>query len=55
MLRGWIEQGLAPVRELANIRDVDYVDLPTGHWPQFTKAEELSMAILDVAASRPMA
>jgi pimeloyl-ACP methyl ester carboxylesterase len=46
MLRGWIGQGLAPVRELAKIRDVEYVDLPTGHWPQFTRPEELARAIL---------
>jgi hypothetical protein len=25
---------------------VDYVDLPTGHWPQFTKPAELGAAIL---------
>jgi pimeloyl-ACP methyl ester carboxylesterase len=46
MLRGWIERGLAPVRELTKIRDVTYVDLPTGHWPQFTRPEELGRAIL---------
>jgi pimeloyl-ACP methyl ester carboxylesterase len=44
MLREWIEQGR--MRELAKIRDVDYVDLPTGHWPQFTRPEELARAIL---------
>jgi pimeloyl-ACP methyl ester carboxylesterase len=47
MLREWIEQGLAPVRELRKIREVDYVDLPTGHWPQFTRPEDLGRAILD--------
>jgi len=46
MLREWIEQGLAPVREFAKIRDVEYVDLPTGHWPQLTRPEELARAIL---------
>jgi pimeloyl-ACP methyl ester carboxylesterase len=46
MLRAWIEQGLTPVREFAKIRDVEYVDLPTGHWPQFTRPEELARAIL---------
>jgi pimeloyl-ACP methyl ester carboxylesterase len=46
MLREWIEQGLAPVREFTKIRDVDYIDLPTGHWPQFTRPEELGRAIL---------
>lgn len=34
------------VAELARIRDVEYVDLPTGHWPQFTKPAELGRAIL---------
>lgn len=46
MLRAWIEQGLAPVREFTKIRHVEYVDLPTGHWPQFTRPEELGRAIL---------
>ncbi len=46
MLRNWIEQGEQAVREFAKIRDVDYVDLPTGHWPQFTRPEELARAIL---------
>ena len=46
MLRGWIAQELPPVRELARIRDVTYVDLPTGHWPQLTRPEELARAIL---------
>jgi pimeloyl-ACP methyl ester carboxylesterase len=46
MLREWIGQGLAPVGEFARIRDVEYVDLPTGHWPQFTRPEELARAIL---------
>jgi pimeloyl-ACP methyl ester carboxylesterase len=46
MLRGWIERGLGPVRELTRIREVEYVDLPTGHWPQFTRPEELGRAIV---------
>jgi pimeloyl-ACP methyl ester carboxylesterase len=46
MLREWMEQGQPYVRELARIRDVEYVDLPTGHWPQFTRPEALGRAIL---------
>ena len=46
MLREWIAQGLAPVWEFTKIREVEYVDLPTGHWPQFTKPEDLGRAIL---------
>ncbi len=45
-LRGWIDRGLAPVQELTRIREVEYVDLPTGHWPQFTRPEDLARAIL---------
>jgi pimeloyl-ACP methyl ester carboxylesterase len=46
MLREWMEQGHPFVRELAKMREVEYIDLPTGHWPQFTKPEELGRAIL---------
>jgi pimeloyl-ACP methyl ester carboxylesterase len=46
VLRGWIDKDLAPVREFTKIRDVEYVDLPTGHWPQFTRPEDLARAIL---------
>ena len=46
ILRTWIEKGMAPVQEFAKIRDVEYVDLSTGHWPQFTRPEDLARAIL---------
>lgn len=45
-LRGWVAQGVPFVAELAALRDVEYVDLPTGHWPQFTRPAELARAIL---------
>jgi pimeloyl-ACP methyl ester carboxylesterase len=46
MLRDWIAEGHPYVQELAKIRDVDYIDVPTGHWPQFTRPAELGRAIL---------
>lgn len=46
MLREWIDAGSPFVAELARIRDVEYIDLPTGHWPQFTKPAQLARAIL---------
>jgi pimeloyl-ACP methyl ester carboxylesterase len=52
MLREWIGAGLAPVREFARIRAVEYVDLPTGHWPQFTRPSDLGQAILASITSR---
>ncbi|MDT0169311.1 alpha/beta hydrolase [Pseudarthrobacter sp. BRE9] len=45
-LREWIAAGHPFVAELAKVRDVEYVDLPTGHWPQFTKPDQLARAIL---------
>ena len=50
VLRSWIERDLSPVREFTRIKDVTYVDLPTGHWPQFTRPEELARLLLDAAA-----
>jgi pimeloyl-ACP methyl ester carboxylesterase len=51
VLTEWIAAGHPYVAELARIRDVEYVDLPTGHWPQFTRPAELGVAIL-VAVDR---
>ncbi|NUP59151.1 MAG: alpha/beta hydrolase [Pseudarthrobacter sp.] len=45
-LREWIAAKHPYVAELARIRDVEYVDLPTGHWPQFTKPGQLAGAIV---------
>lgn len=45
-LREWIAQKHPYVAELASVHDVEYIDLPTGHWPQFTKPAELATAIL---------
>ena len=38
--------GAPAVSELGRIHDVGYVDLPTGHWPQFTAPGGLAAAIL---------
>ncbi|MCD0444062.1 alpha/beta hydrolase [Glycomyces sp. A-F 0318] len=46
MVRAWVEQQIPFAKELAAIKDASYIDLPTGHWPQFTKPAELADAIL---------
>jgi pimeloyl-ACP methyl ester carboxylesterase len=46
-VQGWIDAGVPFVRELSKIRDVVYVDLPTGHWPQFTRPAELAQVIVE--------
>jgi pimeloyl-ACP methyl ester carboxylesterase len=49
-LREWVKQGHPYVAELASMREVEYVDLPTGHWPQFTKPAELREAIVEAVS-----
>jgi pimeloyl-ACP methyl ester carboxylesterase len=46
MLREFMDQGHPFTQELAKLTNVEFVDLPTGHWPQFTKPAELAQAIL---------
>lgn len=45
-LRGWIGEQPDPFREFSGIRDVVFVDLPTGHWPQFSRPADLAALIL---------
>jgi pimeloyl-ACP methyl ester carboxylesterase len=45
-LQEWMAQGEPSLAELAGMRDVEFVELPTGHWPQFTRPNELGQAIL---------
>jgi len=45
-LKEWIAQGHPYVAELASITEYEVVELPTGHWPQFTKPTELGALIL---------
>ena len=33
--------------DVVRIKDVQIVEVPTGHWPQFTKPDELAQAIVD--------
>lgn len=45
-LRDLMEKDHSYVRELARIREVTFIDVPTGHWPQLTKPTELGEAIV---------
>lgn len=47
--REWVEGGEVP--ELAKVRDLDYVDIDSGHWPMFSKPAELA-AVVDGLARR---
>jgi pimeloyl-ACP methyl ester carboxylesterase len=48
-IKAAVEAGHPWVGELAGLRDVSYVDLPTGHWPMWSRARELAVILGDVA------
>jgi pimeloyl-ACP methyl ester carboxylesterase len=48
-LREWIVAGEESVAEFTKMKDVEYIDLPGGHWPQLTQPEALAQLILAVA------
>lgn len=47
--REWIEAGDVP--ELARAKQVDFVDLDSGHWPMITKPVELAQLIAGTATT----
>jgi pimeloyl-ACP methyl ester carboxylesterase len=46
-VREWLDADVPFVAELKAIKEVTLVGLPTGHWPQFTKPDELAAVILE--------
>jgi pimeloyl-ACP methyl ester carboxylesterase len=44
-----VKEGYAWLGGLAELRDVTYVDLPTSHWPMWSRPQELAALIGDVA------
>src|SRR5438876_8005914 len=44
-----VKKGYAWIGGLAELRDVTYVDLPTSHWPMWSRPQELAAVIGDVA------
>jgi pimeloyl-ACP methyl ester carboxylesterase len=48
-LKEWTEGGMPGTEEIASLRDLEYVDLHSGHWPQFTRADDTARAILGAA------
>ncbi|MCU1614493.1 MAG: alpha/beta hydrolase, partial [Frankiales bacterium] len=50
-LREWMAQGAPHLAELAAVRAVRFIELPTGHWPQFTRPGDLGEAIVRAATA----
>jgi pimeloyl-ACP methyl ester carboxylesterase len=47
-----VEKSYDFVAGLADLRNVTYVDLPTSHWPMWSRPKELAQIIGDVAKAR---
>jgi pimeloyl-ACP methyl ester carboxylesterase len=47
--RAWIDGGDVP--ELAKAKDVEMVDIDSGHWPMFTKPRELAQLLASAAGA----
>ena len=48
-VKEWATEGYAWLAGLAELRDVTFVDLPTSHWPMWSRPRELAEIIGDVA------
>jgi pimeloyl-ACP methyl ester carboxylesterase len=49
--RGWVEAGVPFVAELGKLTGpVTWVDLPTGHWPMWSRPEDLAAELIRAAA-----
>ncbi len=48
-IKAAVGEGYPWVGALAELRDVGYVDLPTGHWPMWSRSRELAGILGDVA------
>jgi pimeloyl-ACP methyl ester carboxylesterase len=48
-IKAAVEEGYAWIGGLAELRDVTYVDLPTSHWPMWSRPKELAAVIGEVA------
>ncbi|MEN1975115.1 alpha/beta fold hydrolase [Cellulomonas sp. P4] len=46
LLRELMAKGHPYVQELARVRDVTIVELPTGHWPQLSRPDDLAAAVV---------
>jgi pimeloyl-ACP methyl ester carboxylesterase len=44
-----VKEGYAFVRGLTELRNITWVDLPTSHWPMWSRPQELAQIIGDVA------
>ncbi len=44
-----VEEGYPWLGGLADLRDITWIDLPTSHWPMWSRPQDLAVIIGDVA------
>jgi pimeloyl-ACP methyl ester carboxylesterase len=49
-LRAWTDAGESGTEEIARLRNVEWVDLHSGHWPQYSRVDDTARAVLEAAA-----
>ena len=48
-IKAAVEAGYPWIAGLADLRNVTYVDLPTGHWPMWSRPKDVAAVLADVA------
>jgi pimeloyl-ACP methyl ester carboxylesterase len=54
-MKAWAKEGYGWLGGLAELRDVTWIDLPTSHWPMWSRPQELAAIIGDVAKGHALA
>jgi pimeloyl-ACP methyl ester carboxylesterase len=49
-LKKWTEAGESGTEEIAALRNVEWVDLHSGHWPQYSRVDDTARLIIEAAA-----
>jgi hypothetical protein len=50
-LKEWTDAGESGTEEIAALRNVEWVDLHSGHWPQYSRVDD-TVRLIDEAATR---
>ncbi|WP_374007384.1 alpha/beta fold hydrolase [Leifsonia sp. LS-T14] len=48
-LRSWVDSGSPVLAEVGRLESLEVVELPTGHWPMFTRPAELGALLVEAA------
>ena len=49
-LKGWTDAGESGTEEIARLRNAEWVDLHSGHWPQYSRVDDTARVLLAAAA-----